>query len=100
MRITMNIEDDRGAAPEVKVETTNTAFAQTANHGDLIDAGPPAVDQASLTDELDQADDHDDAGFDAGNLNTMSNGAQADDINDGGAAPTSVDDDSDDSLLH
>jgi hypothetical protein len=105
MRITMNIEDDRGQAPEVKVETASAALAQTADHGDVIDAGPPAFDQALLTTVLDDAEEGDveNAGLDADNADVMGNGAHAGDMNDGGAAPTSIPDspdDSDDSLLH
>ena len=112
MRITMNIEDDRGQAPEVRVETTSAAFAQTADHGDVIDAGPPAFDQSLLTIEPDDAEQSavEGAGLDADNADLMGNGpsvigngAPAGDMNDGGAAPASlpdVPDDSDDSLLH
>jgi len=100
MRITMNIEEDRGASPEVKVETTRTANVQAASHGDVIDAGPPAFDQVSLTGALDEVDETDDAGIEADDPNVMSNGAHAGDTNDGGAAPISEPDDSDDSLLH
>ena len=112
MRITMNIEDDRGQVPEVKVETASTALTQAADHGDVIDAGPPAFDHALLTTEPDDVGqgDVEDSGLDAGSANVMGNGqnvtgngARAVDMNDGGAAPTSipdVPDDSDDSLLH
>lgn len=100
MRITMNIEDGAASSPEVKVETGRTTQVSAADQGTPIDAGPPTVDFASLSHERGGIVDNDDADIGADSPNVMGNGSHAGDMNDGGRAPATIPDESDDSLLH